>query len=122
MGYAQGNILEPACGTGNFHGLLPGSMADSKLYGVELDDISGRIAQQLYQRSSVSIRSYEKMDYPDNFFDVPFGQFKVADRRYDRLNLPIHEYFIAKTLDKVRSGGVIAFITSCFTMDKRTAS
>ena len=127
MGYAQGNILEPACGTGNFLGLLPGSMAGSKLYGVELDDISGRIARQLYQRSSVSIRGYEKMEYPDNFFDValgnvPFGQFKVADRRYDRLNLPIHEYFIAKTLDKVRPGGVIAFVTSSFTMDKRTAS
>jgi len=127
LGYAQGNILEPACGTGNFFGLLPGSMAGSKLYGVELDDLSGRIARQLYQRSSVSIRGYEKMDYPDNFFDVavgnvPFGQFKVADRRYDRLNLPIHEYFIAKTLDKVRPGGVIAFVTSSFTMDKRTGS
>ena len=127
LGFAQGNILEPACGTGNFLGLLPGSMAASKLYGVELDDISGRIARQLYQRSSVSIRGYERMDYPDNFFDaaignVPFGQFKVADRRYDRLNLPIHEYFIAKTLDKVRPGGVVAFVTSSFTMDKKTSN
>lgn len=127
MGFSQGNILEPACGTGNFLGLLPESMAASKLYGVELDDISGRIARQLYQRSSVTIRGFEKMDFPDSFFDVvignvPFGQFKVADRRYDRLNLPIHEYFIAKTLDKVRPGGVIAFITSSFTMDKRTST
>ena len=127
MGFAQGNLLEPACGVGNFLGLLPGSMAASKLYGVELDDVSGRIARQLYQRSSVTIRGYEKVDFPDSFFDVaignvPFGQFKVADRRYDRLSLPIHEYFIAKTLDKVRPGGVIAFITSSFTMDKRTST
>lgn len=127
MGFAQGNILEPACGTGNFFGLLPESMAGSKLYGVELDDVSGRIARQLYQRSSVAIQGFEKAQFSDNFFDVaignvPFGQFKVADRRYDRLNLPIHEYFIAKTLDKVRSGGVIAFVTSSYTMDKRTAS
>ena len=127
MGFTQGNILEPACGTGNFLGLVPDSMAESKLYGVELDDISGRIARHLYQRHSVSVRSFEKMDFPDNFFDVavgnvPFGQFKVADRRYDRLNLPIHEYFIAKTLDKVRPGGVIAFVTSSFTMDKRTSN
>lgn len=127
MGFARGNILEPACGTGNFLGLLPGSMAASKLYGVELDDISGRIARQLYQRANISVRGYETAAFPDNFFDaavgnVPFGQFKVADRRYDRLNLPIHEYFMAKTLDKVRPGGVIAFVTSSFTMDKRTSS
>jgi len=127
MGFAQGNILEPACGTGNFFGLLPESMADSKLYGVELDDVSGRIARQLYQRSSVAIQGFEKAQFSDNFFDVaignvPFGQFKVSDRRYDRLNLPIHEYFIAKTLDKVRPGGVIAFVTSSYTMDKRTAN
>lgn len=127
MGFSQGNILEPACGTGNFLGLVPESMAASKLYGVELDDVSGRIARQLYQRSSVTIRGFEKVDFPDSFFDVaignvPFGQFKVADRRYDRLNLPIHEYFIAKTLDKVRPGGIVAFITSSFTMDKRTST
>ncbi|MET0017973.1 DEAD/DEAH box helicase family protein [Oscillibacter sp.] len=127
MGFAQGNILEPACGTGNFFGLLPESMAGSKLYGVELDDVSGRIARQLYQRSSVSIQGFEKAQFSDNFFDVaignvPFGQFKVADRRYDRLNLPIHEYFIAKTLDKVRPGGVVAFVTSSYTMDKRTSN
>lgn len=127
MGFAQGNILEPACGTGNFFALLPESMAGSKLYGVELDDVSGRIARQLYQRSSVAIQGFEKTQFSDSFFDVaignvPFGQFKVADRRYDRLNLPIHEYFIAKTLDKVRPGGVIAFVTSSYTMDKRTAN
>ncbi len=127
MGFSRGNVLEPACGIGSFFGLLPESMAESRLYGVELDDISGRIARQLYQRSSISVRGYEKMDFPDNFFDaavgnVPFGQFKTADRRYDRLNLPIHEYFIAKTLDKVRPGGVIAVVTSSFTMDKRTAA
>lgn len=127
MGFDHGNILEPACGTGNFLGLLPESMADCKLYGVELDDLSGRIARQLYQRSSVAMQGYEKTQFPDNFFDVslgnvPFGQFKVSDRRYDRLNLPIHEYFIAKTLDKVRPGGVIAFVTSSFTMDKRTSN
>jgi len=127
MGFAQGNVLEPACGTGNFLGLLPGSMAGSKLYGVELDNVSGRIARQLYQRSSIAVQGYEKAEFSDNFFDVaignvPFGQFKVADRRYDRLNLPIHEYFIAKTLDKVRPGGVVAFVTSNFTMDKKTSN
>ncbi len=127
MDFSQGNILEPACGTGNFLGMLPDSMAGSKLYGVELDDVSGIIARNLYQQSSISVRGFEKMDFPDNFFDVaignvPFGQFKVLDKRYDRLNLPIHEYFIAKTLDKVRPGGVIAFVTSSFTMDKRTGS
>lgn len=124
MGFRQGNVLEPACGVGHFLGMLPDSMAESKVYGVELDDISGRIARQLYPRSSVSVRSYEKMNFPDNFFDaavgnVPFGQFKVQDRRYDRLNLPIHEYFFAKTLDKVRPGGMVAFVTSSYTMDKR---
>ena len=127
MGFSQGNILEPSCGIGNFLGMLPQSMADSKLYGVELDDLSGRIARQLYQRSSIAVQGYEKTAFPDNFFDVavgnvPFGQFKVADKRYDRLNLSIHEYFIAKTLDKVRPGGIIAFVTSSFTMDKRTAN
>ena len=127
MGFQQGNILEPSCGVGNFLGMLPESMADSKLYGVELDDLSGRMARQLYQRSGIAVQGYEKIAFPDNFIDVavgnvPFGQFKVADKRYDRLNLSIHEYFIAKTLDKVRPGGVIAFVTSSFTMDKRTAN
>ena len=127
MGFRQGNVLEPACGIGHFLGMLPESMTESKLYGVELDDISGRIARQLYPRSSISVLGYEKMDFPDNFFDavvgnVPFGQFKVQDRRYDRLNLSIHEYFFAKTLDKVRPGGVVAFVTSSYTMDKRTGN
>ena len=127
MGFSQGNILEPSCGVGNFLGMLPESMAESKVYGVELDNISGRIARQLYPRSSISMRGYEKMNFPDNFFDVavgnvPFGQFKVQDRRYDRLNLSIHEYFFAKTLDKVRPGGVVAFVTSSYTMDKRTSN
>ena len=127
MGFRQGNVLEPACGIGHFLGMLSESMTESKLYGVELDDISGRIARQLYPRSSISVRGYEKMDFPDNFFDVavgnvPFGQFKVQDRRYDRLNLPVHEYFFAKTLDKVRPGGVVAFVTSSYTMDKRTGN
>jgi len=127
MGFRQGNVLEPACGVGHFLGMLPEGMAESKVYGVELDDISGRIARQLYPRSSISVRGYEKMDFPDNFFDaavgnVPFGRFKVQDRRYDRLNLSIHEYFFAKTLDKVRPGGVVAFVTSGYTMDKRTGN
>ena len=127
MGFTQGNILEPACGIGNFLGMLPESMSGSKLYGVELDDLSGRIARQLYQKSSIAVQGYEKTAFPDNFFDVaignvPFGQFHVADKRYDRLNFPIHEYFIAKALDQVRPGGVIAVVTSSFTMDKRTAS
>ena len=127
MGFRQGNVLEPACGVGHFLGMLPEGMAESKVYGVELDDVSGRIARQLYPRSSISVRGYEKMDFPDNFFDVavgnvPFGQFKVQDRRYDRLNLSIHEYFFAKTLDKVRPGGVVTFVTSSYTMDKRTSN
>ena len=127
MGFTQGNILEPSCGIGNFLGMLPESMSGSKLYGVELDDLSGRIARQLYQRSSIAVQGYEKTAFPDNFFDVatgnvPFGQFHAADKRYDRLNFPIHEYFIAKALDQVRPGGVIAVVTSSYTMDKRTAS
>ena len=127
MGFTQGNILEPACGIGNFLGMLPESMSGSKLYGVELDNLSGRIARQLYQKNSIAVQGYEKTAFPDNFFDVaignvPFGQFHVADKRYDRLNFPIHEYFIAKALDQVRPGGVIAVVTSSYTMDKRTAS
>ena len=127
MGFTQGNILEPACGIGNFLGMLPENMSGSKLYGVELDDLSGRIARQLYQKSSIAVQGYEKTAFPDNFFDVaignvPFGQFHVPDKRYDRLNFPIHEYFVAKMLDQVRPGGVIAVVTSSYTMDKRTAS
>ena len=127
VGFTQGNILEPACGIGNFLGMLPESMSGSKLYGVELDDLSGRIARQLYQKSSIAVQGYEKTAFPDNFFDVaignvPFGQFHVPDKRYDRLNFPIHEYFVAKMLDQVRPGGVIAVVTSSYTMDKRTAS
>ena len=127
MGFTQGNILEPSCGIGNFLGMLPESMSGSKLYGVELDDLSGRIARQLYQKNSIAVQGYEKTAFPDNFFDVaignvPFGQFHVPDKRYDRLNFPIHEYFIAKALDQVRPGGVIAVVTSSYTMDKRTAS
>ncbi len=127
MGFTQGNILEPSCGIGNFLGMLPENMSGSKLYGVELDDLSGRIARQLYQKSSIAVQGYEKTAFPDNFFDVaignvPFGQFHVPDKRYDRLNFPIHEYFVAKALDQVRPGGVIAVVTSSFTMDKRTAS
>ena len=126
LGFTQGNILEPSCGIGNFLGMLPESMSGSKLYGVELDDLSGRIARQLYQKSSIAVQGYEKTAFPDNFFDVaignvPFGQFHVPDKRYDRLNFPIHEYFIAKALDQVRPGGVIAVVPSSYTMDKRPA-
>ena len=123
MGFKRGNLLEPACGIGNFMGMLPDSMRDSKLYGVELDSVSGRIAQQLYQRASIAVQGYETTQLPDSFFDgaignVPFGQFKVADKRYDKHNFLIHDYFFAKTLDKVRPGGIIALVTSKGTMDK----
>ena len=123
MGFQQGNILEPSCGTGNFLGLLPADMAGSKTYGVELDSISGRIAQQLYQNASISVNGFEKVQMPDSFFDVavgnvPFGDFKVIDKRYDKHHWLIHDYFFGKALDKVRPGGVIAFITSKGTMDK----
>lgn len=123
MNFKAGNVLEPSCGVGNFLGMLPQSMEQSKLYGVELDSISGRIAQQLYQKSSVAVQGFEKTDLPDSFFDaaignVPFGQFKVPDKRYDKNNFLIHDYFFARTLDKVRPGGIIAFITSKGTMDK----
>lgn len=123
MNFKAGNVLEPSCGVGNFLGMLPQSMEQSKLYGVELDSISGRIAQQLYQKSSIAVQGFEKTDLPDSFFDaaignVPFGQFKVPDKRYDKNNFLIHDYFFARTLDKVRPGGIIAFITSKGTMDK----
>ncbi len=123
MGFKKGNILEPSCGTGNFMGLLPDGMSESRLYGVELDEISGRIARQLYQKASIAIEGYEKTSLPDSFFDaaignVPFGDFRAADKKYDKHGFYIHDYFFAKTLDKVRPGGVIAFITSSGTMDK----
>ena len=123
MGVEQANILEPSCGTGNFLGMLPQEMQSSKLYGIELDSISGKIAKQLYPKANIKVQGYEKADLPDSFFDiaignVPFGDFKVNDKRYDKNNFLIHDYFFAKTLDKVRPGGVIAFITSKGTMDK----
>ena len=124
MGLKSGNILEPSCGVGNFIGMKPESFSDCKMYGVELDSVSGRIAAQLYQKSKIAVEGYEKVNLPDSFFDVaignvPFGEFKVFDSRYDRYNFFIHDYFFAKTLDKVRPGGVIAFITSSGTMDKK---
>ena len=127
MGFTQGNILEPSCGTGNFLGLLPADMAGSKAYGVELDSISGRIAGQLYQNASISVNGFETVQMPDSFFDVavgnvPFGDFKVLDRRYDKHHWLIHDYFFGKTLDKVRPGGVIAFVTSKGTMDKENSA
>ena len=123
MGFRHGNILEPSCGVGSFLGMLPESMQDSQLYGVELDSISGRIAQQLYQKSSIAVQGFEKTDLPDSFFDaaignVPFGQFKVPDKQYDKYNFLIHDYFFARTLDKIRPGGIVAFVTSKGTMDK----
>ena len=126
MGFTQGNILEPSCGIGNFMGLMPESMSGSKMYGVEIDSITGRIAGQLYQKNSVAIQGYENSELPDSFFDVaignvPFGDFKLLDKKYNKHNFLIHDYFFAKTLDKVRPGGVIAFITSSGTMDKRTS-
>ena len=123
MHFRTGNVLEPSCGIGNFMGLVPESMASAKFYGVELDSISGRIAQQLYQNSSIAVQGFDDTNLPDSFFDaavgnVPFGQFKVPDKRYDKHNFLIHDYFFARTLDKVRPGGVVAFITSKGTMDK----
>ena len=125
MGFSKGNILEPAMGIGNFFGMLPEKMQESRLYGVELDGITGRIARQLYQNADVKITGFEKTDYPNDFFDVaignvPFGQYKVADRAYDKHNFLIHDYFFAKALDKVRPGGVVAFVTSKGTMDKKS--
>lgn len=127
MGFRTGNILEPSCGIGNFFGLLPESMAGSKLYGIELDSITGRIAKQLYQNANITIQGYEGTALPDSFFDVaignvPFGDYGVADKRYDKNHFLIHDYFIAKTLDKVRPGGIIAFVTSSGTMDKKNPS
>ena len=127
LGFQRGNILEPSCGVGNFIGMRPGKLADSKIYGVELDSISGRIAQQLYQKSSIAVRGFEKTDLPDSFFDaaignIPFGSFKIVDKRYDKYNFLIHDYFFARTMDKVRPGGIIAFITSKGTMDKENPS
>ncbi len=117
MGFSKGNILEPSMGIGNFFGMLPETMRESRLYGVELDDITGRIAKQLYPNANIQISGFEKVDFPDDFFDivignVPFGNYKVSDKRYDRHNLLVHDYFFAKSIDKVRKGGVIAMITS----------
>ena len=130
MGFRSGNILEPSCGVGNFFGMLPESMGESKLYGVELDSITGRIARQLYPNARIEVNGFEKTQYPDGVFDlaignVPFGNYRVSDRPYDRHNLLIHDYFFAKAIDKVRAGGIIAFITSNGisggTMDKKDA-
>ena len=127
MGFRTGNILEPSCGIGNFFGMLPESMADSKLYGVELDDLTGRIAKQLYQKANIQIDGFENAPFPDSFFDVaignvPFGDYSVADKRYDKNHFLIHDYFLAKAMDKTRPGGVVAFITSSGTMDKANPS
>jgi N12 class adenine-specific DNA methylase/adenine-specific DNA methylase/uncharacterized membrane-anchored protein YhcB (DUF1043 family) len=127
MGLSKGNVLEPSCGVGNFMGLVPESMENIKMYGVELDSVSGRIAQQLYQKNKIAVQGFETMQFPDSFFDcvvgnVPFGNYKVPDKRYDRHNFLIHDYFIAKGLDLVRPGGVVAVVTSSGTMDKKDSS
>ena len=127
MGFRAGNILEPSCGIGNFFGLVPESMTESKLYGVELDPLTGRIAQQLYQQSSIAVQGFENTELPDSFFDlaignVPFGSYTLHDKRYDKHHFLIHDYFFAKTLDKVRPGGIVAFITSKGTLDKQNLS
>ncbi|WP_049785859.1 DEAD/DEAH box helicase family protein [Clostridium cellulovorans] len=127
FGFKEGNILEPAMGVGNFFSMIPNTMNKSKLYGVELDDISGRIAKQLYQKANIKIQGFETTDYPDNFFDVaignvPFGDYKLYDPTYDKHNFMIHDYFFGKALDKVRPGGIIAFITSKGTLDKENPS
>ena len=124
MGVKQGNILEPSCGVGNFMGLIPESMGKANMYGVELDPVSGRIAKQLYQKNKIAVQGFEETSYPDSFFDcvignVPFGAYQVSDRRYDRHHFMIHDYFIAKSLDLVRPGGVVAVVTSSGTMDKQ---
>ena len=127
MGFKEGNLLEPSCGIGNFIGMLPKSMENAKVYGVELDTISAGIAQQLYQKSSIAAQGFEEVNVPDSFFDgvignVPFGDFKVSDKRYDKYNFLIHDYFFAKSLDKLRPGGVMALVTSKGTMDKANSS
>ena len=124
MGLKQGNILEPSCGVGNFMGLIPESMGKANMYGVELDPVSGRIAKQLYQKNKIAVQGFEETSYPDSFFDcvignVPFGAYQVSDRRYDRHHFMIHDYFIAKSLDLARPGGVVAVVTSSGTMDKQ---
>ena len=125
MGFKEGNLLEPSCGIGNFIGMLPDTMQDSKIYGVELDTISAGIAQQLYQKTTIAAQGFEETNLPDSFFDgvvgnVPFGDFKVLDKRYDKHKFLIHDYFFAKSLDKLRPGGVMALVTSKGTMDKET--
>ena len=127
MGFTTGNVLEPACGIGNFFGLVPESMSKSKLYGIELDSITGRIAKQLYQNANIAVQGYEDSSLPDSFFDlavgnVPFGNYGVSDKRYDKNHFMVHDYFFAKTLDKVRPGGIIAFVTSSGTMDKKNSA
>jgi len=127
MGFRTGNVLEPACGIGNFFGMLPESMEDSKLYGIELDSLTGRIAKQLYQRANIQIQGFEDTNLPDSFFDlaignVPFGNYSLADKRYEKNHFLIHDYFFAKTLDKVRPGGIVAFVTSSGTMDKQNSA
>ena len=127
MGFKEGNLLEPSCGIGNFIGMLPKSMENAKVYGVELDTVSAGIAQQLYQKSSIAAQGFEEVNVPDSFFDgvignVPFGDFKVTDKRYDKYNFLIHDYFFAKSLDKLRPGGVMALVTSKGTMDKTNSS
>ena len=124
MGFRTGNVLEPSCGIGNFFGLVPESMKDSKLFGVELDSVTGRIARQLYQQNSIAVQGFEDTELPDSFFDlaignVPFGSYSLHDKRYDKHHFLIHDYFFARTLDKVRPGGLIAFVTSKGTMDKQ---
>lgn len=124
MGLKQGNILEPSCGVGNFMGLIPESMGKANMYGVELDPVSGRIAKQLYQKNKIAVQGFEETSYPDSFFDcvignVPFGAYQVSDRRYDRHHFMIHDYFIAKSLDLIRPGGVVAVVTSSGTLDKQ---
>lgn len=125
MGFREGNILEPSCGIGHFIGMLPGEMRSSRMYGVEIDTISAGIAQQLYQRTSIAPQPFEQANIPDSFFDavvgnVPFGDFRVSDKRYDKNKFLIHDYFFAKSLDKLRPGGVMALITSKGTMDKES--
>ena len=127
MGFTTGNVLEPACGIGNFFGVVPEAMGKSNLYGIELDSITGRIAKQLYQNANIAVQGYEDSSLPDSFFDlavgnVPFGNYGVSDKRYDKNHFMVHDYFFAKTLDKVRPGGIIAFVTSSGTMDKKNSA